>query len=73
MQDDNQHSFSGKLFRLLPRPTRQCPKNIGYHEIQAYGELLYRCRLNLRTTPADLAATMRCERWHTLPKVIKRL
>ena len=74
MQDDQKRtSFKGKLFRLLPRPTRQCPKDIGYHEIVAYSELLYRSRLDLKTTLADLAKATRCERWHTLPKAIKRL
>ena len=73
MQDHKQPSFTGKLFRLLPRPTRSCPKDIGYHEVAAYGELLYRSRLNLPTTPADLAVATGCERWHTLPKVIGHL
>ena len=60
MQDDNgQPSFAGKLFRLQPRPTRDCPKDIGYHEVVAYGELVYRSRLNLKTTLADLAAVDR--------------
>jgi hypothetical protein len=61
------------MFRLLPRPTRTCPQELGYHEVKAYGELLYRSRLELRTTPADLAAAVGCERWHTLPKIIRRL
>ena len=74
MQDDGKRpSFAGKLFLLLPRPTRQCPKDIGYHEVTAYGELLYRSRLDLKTTPSDMAAAVGCERWRTLPKVIKRL
>ncbi len=71
--DKSQPFFAGKLFRLLPRPTRSCPKDIGYHEITAYGELLYRSRLDLKTTLTDLATTTGCERWHTLPKVVKRL
>ncbi len=75
MQNDSheQSSFSGKMFRLLPRPTRTCPREIGYHEVKAYGELLYRSRLDLRTTPADLAAAVGCERWHTLPKIVRGL
>ena len=48
-------------------------EEIGYHEVKAYGELLYRSRLDLRTTPADLATAVGCERWHTLPKIIRRL
>ena len=39
----------------------------------AYGELVYRSRLNLKTTLADLASLVGCERWHTLPKIMKRL
>ena len=74
MQDDGKRSsFKGKLFRLLPRPTSECPKEIGYHEVTVYGELLYRSRLDLKTKLADLANVTGCERWRTLPKVVKRL
>ena len=45
MQDNARSSFAGKLFRLLPRPTKECPRQIGYREITTYGELLYRSRL----------------------------
>ena len=72
MQDDKP-SFADKLFRLLPRPTRECPKDIGYYEIAAFAELVYRSRLDLTTTLSDLAAVVDCDRWRTLPKVARRL